>query len=181
MKKLIFLLLILFLTSSYSVHAQDSKTFDYKNNIQLELGGHGLIYSINYERILINNELLKTSGQIGIAYYPPLIGFRDIWIPIGVNEILSVNNHHFEAGVGTVIIREAARDSNNTATNWSWDAFLSARVGYRYQKPQGRFLLRVAFTPVVETNLFSKLPRELYGGLLSEFHPLAAVSVGYSF
>ncbi|SMG09942.1 hypothetical protein SAMN05661096_00271 [Marivirga sericea] len=181
MKNLIPLLLVIILSSLYSAQAQYSKKFDYQNNFQLELGGHGLIYSINYERILINSELLKTTGQIGIAYYPPFIGFRDVWIPIGINEILSINNHHIEAGVGMVIIREASRDSGNTAIDWFWDGFLSARIGYRYQKPDGRFLFRAGFTPIIETNIFSKLPRELSGKFLSEVHPLAAVSIGYNF
>jgi len=125
------------------------------NSVQLELGGHGLIYSLNYERILSNNDIFKTAGQIGISYYPPVTGIIDVWIPLGINEIISFGNHHIEAGVGVIVIRESTREPDNSASDWNWNGFLSGRIGYRYQKPSGRFILRAGFTPVIESNLFN--------------------------
>ncbi|WP_296618481.1 hypothetical protein [Marivirga sp.] len=179
MKELKLLLITLITIFSFSSFAQEEKGFEYRNNMQFELGGHGLVYSINYERILINNGSFKTAAQLGISYYPPFIGFRDVWMPIGINEIISFNNHHFKAGLGVIVIREAARHPDNTAADWNWDGFLSGRIGYRYQKPDGRFVFRLGFTPIVETNLFSKYKYNTK--LFSDFHPSPAVSIGYGF
>jgi len=148
---------------------QSSTKFQNKNSFQLDLGGHGLFYSVNYERILINGNRFKTASQIGFSYYPASTGIRDIWMPIGVNEILSFGKHHIEAGLGYIVIREAIRDPENNPDEWFWSGIMSGRVGYRYQKPGGRLILRAAFTPFLEH------------GSAHEFHPSGGVSVGYSF
>ena len=152
--------------------AQEGKMFQDKNSVQLDLGGHGLFYSINYERILHNGERFNTAAQIGFSYYPPGTGVRDLWIPLGINEIFSFGNHHIEAGLGFIAIREAARDPDNNPDYWFWSNMFSGRIGYRYQKPDGRFLFRAGFTPVLEVNWESNA---------TEFHPLAGVSFGYTF
>ena len=167
--------------SSFGVFAQEAKVITYKNNAQLELGGHGILYSVNYERFIINKEKFKTAIQLGVAYYPPFTGLRDVWIPVGVNEIISFGKHHIEAGIGTIIIRESTRGVDNQAVDWDWNGFFSGRLGYRYQKTDGKFLWRAGFTPVIESTLFdhaTAIPRE---SLFIAFYPLAALSVGYSF
>lgn len=150
--------------------------FDNKNSVQLEAGGHGMLYSLNYERILINSDRFKTTAQVGISYYPPSWGYIELWMPIGINEILSFGNHHVEAGVGIVPVRSPSplMEIDNTYSPWS--AFLSARLGYRYQKPDGKLLFRVGFTPLAEGNL-----RNLGKGFDLNIYPLVGVSFGYSF
>jgi len=128
-----------------------------------------LFYSINYERILVNADRFKTASQLGFSYYPPSTGVRDFWIPLSINEILSYGKHHIEAGLGYVLIREAARDQENNPDYWFWSGLISGRIGYRFQKPSGRLIFRAAFTPMLE-----------YDSAF-EFHPLAGISVGYSF
>ena len=163
--------IIFFILASNTVSSQNqtSTKFQNKNSAQLELGGYGLFYSINYERILLNSDNFKTASQLGISYYPPTTGVRDLWIPFGINEILSIGKHHIEAGLGYTLIREAARDQENNPLYWFWSGVITGRFGYRFQKPNGRFIFRVAFTPLVE-----------YGSSL-QFHPSAGVAVGYSF
>jgi hypothetical protein len=53
-------------------------------------------------------------------------------------------------------------------TTRDWSAFLTGRVGYRYQKPNGRFIFRIGFTPLYE----------LDG---NELHPSGGLSFGSSF
>ncbi|MEA3495542.1 MAG: hypothetical protein U9R42_05840 [Bacteroidota bacterium] len=158
-----------------------SQKINLQNSVQIDLGGHGLLYSINYERIFINNNAFKTAGQIGISYYPPSSGIRDVWIPIGINELFSFNNHHLETGLGLVIIREATRNIDNSPNYWFWSWLYSGRIGYRYQKPNGRLILRVGFTPLLETSLLNESDINNVGGLRLEFHPLPVVSIGYNF
>ena len=127
--------------STYGQVAERTK-FSNKNSIQVEAFGHGLFYSINYERVILNGERLKTTVQAGLSYYPPKYRFRDFWIPLEMNELLSFNKHHIELGAGYVVIREALRNSEYKAQSWIWDGFISGRIGYRYQSQKGRYIFK---------------------------------------
>lgn len=143
--------------------------FGHKNSIQLELIGHGLFYSLNYERIILNGENLKTSGQVGLAYYPPKTDLRDVWIPVLLHEIISCDSkNHIEFGLGYVFINEGLRSMENEIVAREWNGMLTGRIGYRYQKSGGRFIFRAGFTPLYE-----------FEG--NEFHPLGGISFGYNF
>lgn len=171
MKKHLALTIILALSLSAYSQEIDSQPFKRKNSIQVDLGGHGLFYSLNYERILLNGERFKTAIQAGISYYPPGTGIRDVWMPLGVNELVSFGNHHLEAGLGYMPIREAIR-TEGQADEWFWSHMMTGRVGYRFQKPEGRWIVRAAFTPVLEIDQL---------GHGDEFHPLGGISVGFCF
>lgn len=181
MKKYIIVLASLLYSSV--IFSQDQNPADYRfinpNSVQLEAGGHGLFYSLNYERVLINRNRFKTTAQLGVSYYPASTGVRDVWLPVSINEIVSFGNHHLEIGLGMVPIREALRDSENIATEWYWSGMVSGRIGYRYQKPDGQFLLRAGFTPLAEVNGLDPTIRFIRKRI--EFHPLAGISVGYAF
>jgi hypothetical protein len=165
-------LAVLFVTNNLTLLAQnEASIFENKNSVQLEFGGHGAFYSVNYERLILNKPRFKTTGQVGFSYYPPKTGTIDLWMPILVNELYSFGKHHIELGAGYIFTNEALRDGNLNAISRSWNGFLTGRIGYRYQKPAGRFLIRVAFTPVIEVQNINE----------SGFHPLAGVSFGYSF
>ena len=167
------IIVVLLLNLSLTTFSQRTKIqplpFDYRNSVQLELGGHGLIYSLNYERILINNPKLKTTVQAGIAYYPPKADIIDIWIPVLVNEIISFNEHHMEIGIGHVFTVESTRNLENPPSDWELHGFLTGRLGYRLQKPGSRFIMRAAFTPLLS------IENE------TEFHPTGGLSFGYAF
>ena len=177
-KHFIFFIVILLINSN-SIRAQNNGIFENKNSVQVEFGGHGLFYSFNYERIFINTNKFKSAGQFGISYYPPKSGIRDIWMPIGINEIFSFNNHHIETGLGFVIIREAIGKPDYSRSDWFWSGLMSGRVGYRYQKPKGHLILRVAFTPFLELSSLSGV--RYINGPQAEFIPFGGLSIGYSF
>ncbi|MFH0756820.1 MAG: hypothetical protein V2B15_06010 [Bacteroidota bacterium] len=162
--------LISLLAMALAVHGQISavKPFLYRNSFQLELAGPAVFYSLNLERILLNKTPFRTAVQAGISCYPPSTGIRDIWIPLGITEIYSMGNHHLEGGIGFMPVREAVRDADNQATEWFWSHLATGRIGYRHQRPDGRLIIRAAFTPVYE----------LDG---SELHPLGGLSIGTIF
>ena len=167
-----FIIFPLFLLTILSFGQVSNKTvpiFINKNSVQVELFGHGLFYSLNYERLILNSTKFKTTVQIGCSYYPPVTDIRDFWFPILINEIFTFNQHHFELGVGQVYINEAIRDNNNKAISWIGDKFLTARIGYRFQKPDSHLIIRAGFTPIMEYTEGK------------EFHPLGGVAFGYSF
>jgi hypothetical protein len=165
-------IILIFATITLSSFGQKepipSQNFSNKNSIQFELFGHGLLYSFNYERIILNGQKFKTTVQAGIAYYPPKADIRDIWIPVLINELYSFDKHHIEIGFGYVFINEAIRDIDDDVISRDWNALMTGRIGYRYQKPDGRFIFRVGFTPIYEYEY-------------NEFHPSGGLTVGYSF
>lgn len=167
--------LILFLASlSIAIQAQTDSLISYKfknkNSLQLDLGGHGLGYSVNYERIIFNGERFKTTAQVGIAYYPPVTGLIETWVPALFNQIYTFNKHHVEVGLGMVFTNSFDYiEVNGNRAFERRQNFLASRVGYRYQKPDGRFLFRASFTPLAE-----RWDR-------TYFYPLGGVSLGWSF
>ncbi|MCF8226582.1 MAG: hypothetical protein K9J30_11960 [Bacteroidales bacterium] len=182
MKKFFLFFILSLITISATSQQRTNNIFQNKNSIQLDLGGHGLFYSINYERILVNRERFKTAVQAGISYYPPATGIRDVWIPISINEFYSLGNHHIEVGLGIVPIYEAVRYTDNSADYWFWSRLYSGRIGYRYQKPDGRFLIRAGFTPMLEREwIYIGSGANGDRTFVSKFHPFGGVTVGYTF
>jgi hypothetical protein len=153
------------LTQAQELAKPIHKGFDKKNSVQFELFGHGLFYSVNYERVLINRHKFKTTAQAGISFYP--VDIRMLWIPLSVNQLISFNQHHLELGIGQVL----------TLDSDEWEPFGSFRIGYRYQKPEGRFLFRAGFTPFIEyaAALEYKDRRQM------ELYPSGGLAIGYSF
>ena len=162
--------MLLFLLGCVSAQEVKNSLFKFRNTIHVEAGGHGLLYSVNYERLLINHSSFKTGAQLGISYYPKQTGIRDIWIPLVINELFTISNHHIEFGLGHVFIREASRDLENNPREWFWSGTFTGRLGYRYQKPSGRITYRIGFTPFLE-----------YEQKYFEFHPSGGLAIGYNF
>lgn len=142
--------------------------FGNKNSVQFELGGHGLFYSFNYERVVLNGHRFKTTVQAGASYYPPQTDVIPVWIPLMANELFSFGNHHIEAGLGYVFTWEYIEKEFREAYS-PWGGFFAGRIGYRYQKPSGRLVLRAGFTPLLEHRDWL------------DFHPLGGLAVGYCF
>lgn len=166
MKRLIFLLTLFFTSIS---HGND---FFAKNSIFLEIGGSGLLYSINYDRIIGN----YASSRIGLSCFEIYNGsiedqhHIDCLLPVFGNFVLGKSSHHYEFGGGPII-----SNSYNLST---WDNDLSTLIGislgYRYQPNLGGFFFRGGITPV----LFPLKPDpSTWKGII----PWAGISIGYSF
>jgi hypothetical protein len=160
MKMRIITSVLLIITLSTSLFSQDTirkaMPFVKKNSVQAELLGNGFyLFSVNYERIILNGSRFKTAGQIGIG------GFfsGEINIPIVINEIISFNDNHLEIGLGYIAIPNAGNS-----------IVLTGRLGYRYQKPDSHFVFRLGFTPIIgmeKNGTSTDLVRVLYywGGI----------------
>lgn len=146
-----FRLALLFASTLNLAISQDtivkSGKFSDLNSVQLELLGPAGIYSLNYERILWNGSGWKTTAQVGFS----ILGTREwsgINFPISVNQLKSFRNHHIEMGIGTV----ANLVFHKTVINgYQWESYMhfNGRLGYRYQNPDGHFLFRAGYTPIV--------------------------------
>jgi len=148
---------------------EDDNPPSLKNSVELELFGHGLFYSFNYERLILNYKRFKTLGQIGIAYYPENTGIIPLWIPISINQLISFDFHHFELGIGQVI------NNGGLSVGSAYEAFGSFKIGYRYQKTGSRLLFKLAFTPLIE--YWHRIDSEFNGDMQLEFHPSGGMTL----
>jgi hypothetical protein len=134
-------ILFFLLAISLSIRSQETSTGSesqlLQNSLQVELGGHGVFLSVNYERLFFPDKRFKTSIQ-GEASF----NFWSFFFPVLVNEIVSFNQHHIELGIGYIPAFEGS-------TFWRFsDTYATARAAYRFQRPNGRFIFRSGFTPI---------------------------------
>jgi hypothetical protein len=73
------------------------------NSVQLDIGSFDLFYSLHYERIILNRNKFSTAGRVGISYLRATFGTKHIYIPLEINEIYSLKNHHIEIGLGYIM------------------------------------------------------------------------------
>lgn len=132
------LVFLLFLVFSAVLNAQDDKRA--ANNIYVELLGNGYFYSLNYERMVLNS----LACRVGVMYNLSNDNTNGgTVIPIMVNFLPFNGKHHLEIGGG--VTRFSGR------LNWDEGAAYlpTAAIGYRYQPPEGGFLFKLTFTPIL--------------------------------
>jgi hypothetical protein len=133
-----------------------------------EIGGSGIIPTVNYERRL--NERWFGRIGLGVAFsYTEEDSDAAFAIPLTVSSVnRPASNHHLELGGGITIVagdrQELFDYGDDDDENFS-TLSVTGIVGYRYQKPDGGFLFRATFTPVVSEG---------------DFLPWAGVSFGYA-
>lgn len=150
--------------SSKVIGIYREKRFSHKNNIQFEVLGHAGLYALKYERVLLNGSLLKSTLEAGIAFYPPVIDMPNFLTPITLNEIFSFGKHHAEIGLGCVLAFDVFNPADGEADLREFNVLYTGRIGYRFQKPKGKYLLRVGFTPIFYLP-FSADDKLLWGGI----------------
>ena len=150
------------------------------NAIFLELGGNGVLYTVNYDRLLAQDY----GFRVGIGYLGVSSGSNNgdgtsasaslLIIPATFNYFLAshtdgkVGSSKFELGAGIVLVDLSANVSGGGIGNAFSKSGLggTATIGYRYQPSDGGVLFRVGFTPIFGS-----------GGFL----PWAGISVGFTF
>jgi hypothetical protein len=105
----------------------------------VELGGPGLVYSLNFEW----RPVAPLGLRVGASLFP-LCMFGDCAVvPIALGSVHWIffdGDHHLELGAGASVAPED-------------DArFLSPSIGYRYHPREGGFLFRAVFSPVFRMN-----------------------------
>jgi hypothetical protein len=148
-----------------------------KNTFFAELGGAGLIYSLNYDRLLspswsVRGGLSFLGASVGTG--SSSAGFGLVTIPLTTSYLFNLggSSSHIELGGGVTGLIGSVSGTVFGGTN-SASGFLpmiTGIVGYRLQPAEGGFNFRAGVTPL----LF--LPA---GGSL--FFTSFAVSAGYTF
>ena len=164
LKRIIFCFIVVFIFI-LPCFASESFIFENPSSIQLEvriIEGFPM-YSFNYELILLNGNKFKTLASLGFARYPSGMLRFDKQKYFNVAELFSFNKHHLETGF---------EYTTSPTTNYGDMIMISYKLGYRFQKPQGKFLFKVFYKPFY---IFGGNARPGFDFLSG------SVSVGYAF
>lgn len=154
----------------YQVQAQTPYIKEIKNTknaVYLELGGTGIIYSVNYERMFLQNPKQKVSYRIGFMAVPAAIGIKSTtyWgtvIPIELNYMIpNQKGHHLGFGIGIANIFKyqakyiSSYDTisqtnviNGETINSTYQYLIFPRIGYQYQKNTPSWVFRFGIMPI---------------------------------
>jgi hypothetical protein len=184
-----------------------------KRTIYGEAFGQSLFYSINYDQLLRYSEISRTSFTVGGTIIPT----RELGVYAGsgsYNLLIGKRKHFFELGIGLSAMymvngnigsSVTITDQNGVMHDYQYMGYekdfflyLTPKIGYRFQQPDGGFFTKVTFTPAV--GIFSYYgPLIEYGsGMIYNNHsyfylfqeaaffgsiayPWAGISVGHSF
>lgn len=122
-----------------------------RNAIMIEGLGHGFVYSINYERILVDLPRTATTVQIGLSYYGESGGVIPFWMPVTVNQMfLTKENQYIEIGVGRMFNDDGfVTIENNYINEYRFDDWVF-RFGYRLHSNNQKWVFRAAYTPIYQ-------------------------------
>jgi hypothetical protein len=145
------------------VAASDREAY---NSIYVEVAGSGLLWSINYDRLLGENVALRFG--LGYVYLSTLsIGSHLLTLPLVVTGLVGAPEHKFEFGAGAVPFYLSDPVNGSTYKvlgRTGFSAMGTVVVGYRYQPEDAGFMFRIGFTPLFSDKDFLPWPGLSLGG-----------------
>ena len=155
MKKLFFL--ILFSAIVFFVKAQEIT----RNSVYAEIGGAGLLYSVNYERLLSSNKNNNFPIRIGLTLLPPkLSGNLMLGIPLGVSFIKNINREmYFETRLlFSTFIEQKIYNGHGLGSEPTVETHVmympSIAIGFRHQPESKGFYYHYHFQVSYNTEIF---------------------------
>ena len=141
----------IFFMSVFSVFSQEKNSNDdlERNTIYAEAFGQGFCYSINYDRLFNTEKRFMNSFTAGFVYAPESLGFGDgtyCGIPISYNWLLGKKSHHLELGIGLTSL--VVNPNSNMVSDFY--TYLTPKIGYRFQRPNGGLFFRATATPMID-------------------------------
>lgn len=147
-------LLLLFAVASLSptaAHAEGERTA--ANTIYGEVLGGGLLYSLNYDRLIID-QLAVRAGFSYISFDvssssssgTSSSSFSTLMIPVGANYVgLYSGSHGLETGLGATLVYASGSGSGfgYSSSASGVGGFMTANIGYRLQPVNGGFNFRI--------------------------------------
>ncbi|WP_158824811.1 hypothetical protein [Mucilaginibacter lacusdianchii] len=134
-------------------------------NIFVELGGPGLLLSLNYDTRFLNRHD-GVGGRVGVGYLS-IDKNSLLTVPLQINYLLGKNGKYFELGLGATFVKLRGNEDSFLSFDDASSVLGNMTFGYRYQPEDGGFHYRAGLTP-----LFNK----------SNFIPyFGSVGFGYTF
>lgn len=152
-KALFPLCLFLLLLPGRLLAQEFTQNFRALNAFYVEAGGNSDTYSINYDRVVYQQEMVKGAIRIGMGTNLFFMEGEETVYPIVPVEALALvgrKRKHFEGGLGYT---HRFTDNPELLQNMYF-----ARLGFRYQVPKGGLLVRVAVTPFISPDKNSRTP-----------------------
>jgi hypothetical protein len=149
-----------------SGHATEDKQHFCRNSIYVELLGHGLFYSVNYDYRISDKVSLSAGVSIWtiksidiLILQVKNIKFRSI--PLMVNYLIGKRSSRFELGAGIMPAYISCESGSffyllkSDDSNHNTIFPVIANVGYRYQPEDGGFIFRAGITPAFKAGASS--------------------------
>ncbi len=155
---------------------------DANNSFFIEGGGPGLLYSLNYERIVENDYGLRVGfsyTSISASAGGSSASATFMTIPVIASYLgMRGGNHVLELGAGgTIIYADGAASGTGIAVSGSgMTAVGTALIGYRRQPPDGGFQFRIGLEALIGKGLALSNPDPNAMGVL----PWMYMSLGFS-
>lgn len=149
---LIFVLLVVFLTESqFSVKAQETAR---AQNVFVELGGQGLLFSANYDT-RFGNRRDGLGGRVGVGYIAA-DGTSLATFPLSLNYLLGKGRNFFEIGLGATFASAKSDDLwfNDDESSSGSATIGTMSFGYRLQPVDSGFSFRAGITPIFTKDFF---------------------------
>ena len=138
--------------------SKETESLVLKNAIYLELGGNGLFYSVNYDKVIVGRKSSHLVIRAGFSPVGFISGDNSFLLPLEINVLLGKQNNFLEIGGGVSLF--LGDDDYG-----SFENFATFRLGYRHQSESG-LMMRAAMVPLI-----SRSEKMMWVGL----------SVGYTF
>jgi len=153
MKFKVYLILLSFLLITINGQSQTEKSVHFKNIIHAEAGGIGGYGSLNYERVVPLPGLFSISGRVGLTtvrVYDFINRFNpDLLFPVTINGFFG-KDHKVHVGFGQLIANTVRANHTGGSPTRETKLHTHFAIGYRYQKADGRLILGLSYTPMIE-------------------------------
>ena len=133
-----------------------SSGFAQNNTIYIELLGNGLLYSLNYDR-MVTDKISVRAGYGGLTVSNSTVSsgvivtedIKITLIPVLANYLRGEGNHKLEIGGGIVLV---SLDYTGNVADVDFSlaadgAIPTGNLGYRYQKSEGGFFFKASLCP----------------------------------
>jgi hypothetical protein len=139
--------------------------------VNFEMGGNGLFYTLNYDRLLFQSDYYRSGFRIGFGIFPFTSEIEStravLFIPVELNNLFGPKKHHLELSIGVTY--------NNLLQGSEF--WMTGRVGYRMQGANGGFFFRAGMV----LNYIPFANPALFRNRLNDFYfPMPAVAWGFS-
>jgi hypothetical protein len=168
-----------------------------RNSVYLEVYGQGYYNSICFDRLYNMNKKVKTSVTAALTLVPYFSRHNDylfvIGVPVSYNWLFGKRKSHLELGLGLTVSSQTYNDfylSETGARMTTNYIYLTPKIGYRFQKPQGGFFFRACLTPLYDLyksnqfkDRFTKFPAPLaFQQQMNtrQLYPWLGLSFGYT-
>jgi|TARA_B100000959_G_C14843901_1_gene567229 hypothetical protein len=124
--------------------------FPQANTVYFELFGNGLLYSVNYDRMITDNISVRAGyGGLSVSSASTMEDVKITMMPVLGNYLMGGGNHKLEIGAGIVLVSVDYSD-NIEDVDFSLGAdgsIPTGNLGYRYQKPEGGLFFKASLCP----------------------------------